>query len=608
MKRLTTYSLFSLLMIFAMLATACGSAEPVEVPPVAEPAEPAAPAQAEEPTAPAEPAEAVGGSCETGLMGAAPMHEVQDLRVNPGTGTYPDIIDPQKSSFAVEIAHLLMFYEGLTRLDEELNTVPAAAESWEYNADSTELTFKLRDCLSYSDGSLLNAERFRYSLMRNINPETAGEYAAITDEISGAPEWRGGDAAAQATVEENIVTSHSDGSACTGYDDAECTILTLKLSKPAPYFHTVMSLWVTFPAKEELITEGGETWWNEAKYHVGNGPFILESLEPQVSARMVPNPYYWGGQPSVNLEYSYITDTAVSFEAYKNDEFDIIQFGEEDYGTIMADTVLSQEATIYPGSCTYAVMFHQLKEPFTDKAVREAFAYALDRDAWVTDILKGLGAPTLTWIPPGFPGYQEGETRLGYDPDKAMQTLTDAGYSVAGGQLIGPDGAPIEIVDTFADTPRNRTRNEWLVAKWKEVLGVNIELNPVEPTTYTALTKDVETAPQMFILGWCADYPDPQNWLSVYWKTGAFGERIGYSNPDLDALLDRADTEGDPEVRAELYAEAQDMLVAGSPGAFFWNNVNRYLVKPWVKGLAPTPLDSGGYPGQYSPVGIYIEK
>ena len=609
MNRFKIYTLFSLLMVSAMLVTACGSSASTEAPPVAEPteaapAEPAAPAA--EPTA--EPAGTGGLSCDPGLMGAPPMHEVQDLRVNPGTGTYPDIIDPQKSSFAVEIAHLLMFYEGLTRLDENLETVPGAAESWEYNADSTELTFKLRDCLMYSDGTLLNAERFRYSLLRNINPETAGEYAAITDEINGAPEWRGGDAAAQATVEDSLVTSHSDGSACTGYEDTECTILTIKLSKPAPYFHTVMSLWVTFPAKEELITEGGETWWNEAKYQIGNGPFILESLEPQVKARMVPNPYYWGGQPSVNLEYSYITDTAVSFEAYKNDEFDIVTLAAEDLGTVMADPELKDEATIYPGSCTYDVMFHQLKEPFSDKAVREAFAYALDRDAWVTDILKGLGAPTLTWIPPGFPGYQKGETRLGYDPEKAVQTLTDAGYSVEGGQLMGPDGAPIEIVDTFSDTPRNRTRNEWLVAKWKEVLGINIELNPVESTTYTALTKDVETAPQMFILGWCADYPDPQNWLSVYWKTGAFGERIGYSNPDLDALLDRADTEGDPEVRADLYAEAQDMLVGSSPGAFFWNNVNSYLVKPWVKGLAPTPLDSGGYPSQYVPVGIYIDK
>jgi oligopeptide transport system substrate-binding protein len=501
----------------------------------------------------------------------------------------------------------MSFYEGLTKLNGDLETIPGAAESWEYNEDSTELTFKIRDCLSYSDGTLLNAERFRYSLLRNINPETAGEYADITNEINGASEWRGGDAAAQAIVEESVVASHADGSACTGYDDVDCTTFKLTLGQSAPYFHTVMSLWVVFPAKQELIEAGGDAWWLEAENHIGNGPFILESMEPQVSARMVPNPYYWGGQPSVNLEFAYITDTAVQFEAYKNDEFDIVILAAEDYDTIMADPVLSEEAQIYPGSCTFAVMFHQEKAPFTDKAVREAFAYALDRDAWVTDVLKGLGAPTLTWIPPGFPGYQEGETRLGFDPDKAMQTLTDAGYTVEGGQLIGPDGVVIEVVDTFGDTPRNRTRNEWLVAKWKETLGIDIELNPVEPTTYTALTKDVETAPQMFILGWCADYPDPQNWLSVYWYTGAFGERIAYSNPELDALLDQADVEGDPATRAQLYADAQDMLIDSSPGAFFWNNVNTYMVKPWVKGLSLTPMDPG-YPGQYEPTQIYIEK
>jgi oligopeptide transport system substrate-binding protein len=161
-------------------------------------------------------------------------------------------------------------------------------------------------------------------------------------------------------------------------------------------------------------------------------------------------------------------------------------------------------------------------------------------------------------------------------------------------------------VDTFSDTPRNRLRNEWLVAQWQEVLGVTVELNPVESTTYTALTKDQETAPQMFILGWCADYPDPQNWLSVYWKTGAFGERIAYSNPELDALLEQADTSTDPEERAALYQEAQTMLVQGTPGAFMWNNVNAYLVKPWVTGIVTTPQDSG-FPGAIDPISIDID-
>jgi oligopeptide transport system substrate-binding protein len=360
-----------------------------------------------------------------------------------------------------------------------------------------------------------------------------------------------------------------------------------------------MSLWVTYPAKEELISEGGENWWNSSKYQIGNGPFVLKNLEPFVRGYFTPNPNYWEGQASYDLEYSYVNDSAVAFEAYKNNEFDIIGLAAEDLGTVQADAQLSQEANIYPGSCTFAVMFHQLKEPFTDQKVREAFAMAYDREGWVKDVLKDLGSPTLTWIPPGFPGYKEGETRWGYDPEAAKQALAESSYG-------GVEGLPpIEL--TFSDTPRNRTRYEWLAAKWKEVLGVEVTLNPVESTTYTALTKDIETAPLAFILGWCADYPDPQNWLSVYWKTGAFGERIGYSNPEFDALVDQADKELDPAKRAELYQQAQDLLVAGAPVAFAWNNVNTYLVKPWVMGLTLTPQDSV-FPGVQVPLSITIDQ
>jgi len=532
------------------------------------------------------------------------------LRVN--LGTYPDIIDPQKSSFVNEIGHLQMMYEGLTKLNGKLETVPAAAESWEYTPDATELTFKLRPDLKYYDGTPLNALRFQYSIMRNINPETAGEYAQITDEILGAPEWRTGadaagnpvcqtdeeKAACMETVKASLAALDSAGNACTGYDQVDCNTLKIKLSKPAPYFHTVMSLWVTYPAKEELITEGGDNWWNSSKYHIGNGPFVLKSIEPFVRAYFVPNTNYWEGVASYDIEYSYITDSAVSFEAYKNNEFDIVPLAAEDLATVQTDPVLSKEANIYPGSCTFAIMFHQLKEPFTDQKVREAFAMAFDREGWVKDVLKDLGAPTLTWIPPGFPGYKEG-TSWGYDPAAAVQALNESSYGGVAGL------PPIEL--TFSDTPRNRTRYEWLAAKWKEVLGVEVKLNPVESTTYTALTKDINTAPLAFILGWCADYPDPQNWLSVYWKTGGFGERIGYSNLEFDALVNEADTTVDPVKRAELYDQAQDLLIAGAPVAFAWNNVNTYLVKPWVTGLTLTPQDSI-FPGVQVPLSITVDE
>lgn len=533
----------------------------------------------------------------------APVEEVAGakvLRIN--LGTYPDIVDPQKSSFVNEIAHLNLMYEGLTKLNAALETVPAAAESWEYNADATQLTFHLRDGLMYSDGSVLNAKRFEYAILRNVNPDTAGEYAAITDEILGAPEWRTGEGDAQTagaeTAASSVLALDSAGAPCTDYEQADCLTLQLTLSRPAPYFHTVMSLWVTFPAKEELIAEGGDNWWNSSKFQIGNGPYVLKNLEPFVRGYFTPNQNYWEGVGNVDIEYSYITDTAVAFQAYQNDEFDIVPLAAEDLGTVNADTVLSEQKMIYAGSCSFAFLFHQQKEPFTDAKVREAFSMAIDRDAWVSDVLQGLGSPTLTWIPPGYPGYQADETRWGYDPEGALQAIAESSYGSV--ENLPP------IVDTFSDTPRNRIRHEWLVAKLKDVLGVEVQLNPVESTTFTALTKDIATTPQMFILGWCADYPDPQNWLSVYWRTGGFGERIAYSNADFDALVNQADTSTDQALRADLYQQAQDILIDSAPGAMMWNNVNTYLVKPWVTGIETTPQDPG-WPGAINPIGVDID-
>ncbi len=605
-------AVLSALILASMILAACAPAAT----PTAAPEPTKAPAATSAPAATAVPAtkapEATKAPAPTATKPPEPTKPAvaaaakDTLRVN--LGSFPDIIDPQKSSFVNEIGHLNKAYEGLTRLDKDLKTVPAAAEKWVYNADATEITFTIRKGLTYSDGSLLNAKRFEYSLMRNVDPATAGEYAAITDDIKGAAAFRGADLKATSEADlkklRDAVQVHAldaSGAACKDYTQVDCLTLKIGLEQTAPYFHVVMGLWVTFPAKEELITKGGENWWTDAKNQIGNGPFVWQTLEEQQKSIFWPNPNYWGEKAKVNLEYRYITDSAVAFAAYKNDEFDIVPLAAEDLKTVQADPVLSKEAAIYPGSCTYAVMFHQLKEPFTDQKVREAFAYALDRDGWVKDVLNGLGAPTLTWIPKGFPGYDATENRWGFDPAKAKQAIADSKYKTV--------AALPEIVVTFSDTPRNRTRNEWLVAKWKEVFGADlkIKLNPVEATAYTALTKDVKTAPQMFILGWCADYPDPQNWLSVYWKTGAFGERIAYSNKDLDALLLKADSTLDDTGRMKLYADAQKMLTDSAPVAFMWNNVNSYMVKPWVKGLALTPQDFV-MPGDNVPTAITIQK
>ncbi len=532
-----------------------------------------------------------------------PVAAEKKLRIN--LGSYPDIIDPQKSSFVNEIAHLKLMYEGLTKLDKDLKTVPGAAEKWEYNADATELTFTLQPDLKYSDGSVLNAARFAYSIKRNINPETAGEYAQITDEIKGAPEWRGfaDDAAksaeenakakadAEAVVTASIMPLHADGAACA----ADKTVRGCRLHRPQA---DVVQAGPVLPHRHDpvghLPGQGREHRGHRAVVEQLEVPDRQRPVHPEEpralreGAVFAPNPNYWADKAKMDIEYSYITDSKVAFEAYKNNEFDIVGAAAEDLEVIKQDATLSKELMIYPGSCTFAIMFHQLKEPFTDPKVRQAFAQAYDRETWVKDVLKGLGSPTLTWIPPGFPGY---------DADRETLGLRSGGGQEGVGRVhVRQRGqAPAHQADLLRH-PAQPHPQRVAGAKWKEVLGVDMKLDPVEPTTYTALTKDIKTAPLAFILGWCADYPDPQNWLSVYWKTGAFGERIGYSNKDFDKLVDQADVELDPAKRMELYAQAQKLLTDGVPVAFAWNNVNNYLVKPWVKGIETTPQDSD-FPG-----------
>ncbi len=596
------FALLSLLVIASMALAACGGTAATQ-----------APASPDEPVAT-----------------TAPMEEgdVREALLRVNTGTYPDVIDPQKSSFVNEIGHLKMVYVGLTALNEKLETVPGGADTWEFNDDATQVSFHIREGMTYSDGTPLNAARYEYSIKRNINPATAGEYASITDEIAGATEWRTGSGCADAaacTDEElasleaavGVKAQHADGAACvvddsgTAYADADCNTLVVTLAKPAPYYPTVMSLWVTYPAKQENIEEGGDLWWTSTKFQVGNGPFIWAEAEPFVRALFVPNPGFTvNTPPSYSVEYRYITDGAVQFEAYKNDELDIIAYGGEDKAAIEADAELSAQTVEYAGSCTIKIQYgiggiytapdgSTYESPFKDIKVREAFAKAFDAEGWARDVDQGLSAATWTWIPPGYPGYKAVESQ--FNPEAAVAALAESSYG--GPEALNALGLKL----TFGDTPRNRARSEFLVANYKEVLDVDITLDPVDSTTFTALTKDPTTYPLLARGGWCADYPDPQNWLSVYWKsTSDFALDPGYSNAEFDALIEQADVELDPAKRMSLYEQAQDILLADYPAAFGYNTANHFLVKPWVSGYIVTPQDNV-YPGDWTPWTISID-
>lgn len=542
---------------------------------------------------------------------AATSAATATLRINQGT--YPSTMDPQMASFQNDIAHVQMIYEGLTRFDTSLEAVPGAAESWEYSADAKTLTFTLRANLKYSDGSVLNAKRFEYAILRNIDPATASEYGFITDEIVNAPEWRATDPNAPGYDRNAWVASvgvkalDASGLACVNYAQTNCRSLRLTLSRPAAYFHKVMALHVTYPAKQENIAAGGANWWVTPTYQTGNGPWVLSALEPSVRSYLEPNANYWAGLAQVNIENRYIVDSAAALLAYQDNQLDVTYLSTTDISAVDGNPALQPQHLSFAGSCTTAFRFSLTAvftsgnlvyaSPFADPKVRESFALAFDASRFVSDTASGLA--TWTWIPPGHLGYDP-STPLHYDPIAARAALSASTYG-------GP--AALNALDLrlkYGFTTRNQTRYEWLVTHYSSTIGVRITLEPISTVSYSLITKSAATFPLISSQGWCEDYPDPQNWLSVYWRSSSvYAQRSGYGNPAFDALVDQADAEPNQTTRITLYKQAQQLMLNDYPAAFGYNSISHFLVKPWVKGIVTTPQDA--WPGSHTPLTVRIE-
>jgi oligopeptide transport system substrate-binding protein len=507
--------------------------------------------------------------------------------------TFPENLDPQKASFSSEIAVLTLNYEGLTRQDNDLNTVPAAAESWEFNEDATQLTFTLRDGLTYSDGTPITSENFRFAVERTCDPNTAGEYQGILFEIVGCADF--------AAVDPADTAAYDAAKAALGATTPDEKTLVLDFVAPAPYYATVASLWVFYPTRADLVTGAAEDWWKDPAMQIGNGPFQMTGFDDGLQIAFEANSNYWGGSPLLNgIEYVYQGESAIAIEAFRAGDLDIVDVDAAQIPAVSADAELSPNLLQYSVASSYNLAFNLTQEPFTDIKVRQAFSQAFDRETYCGIIRNGDCTPTLSWIPLGLPGAIETDL-YGFDPEAARTALAESSYGSA-------EALP-EITMYFnSNDSANTARAEWVAGQYQEHLGVTITLAPTEGTALTALRKDPTTFPQMLLVGgWIQDYPDPQNWLSVYWKCDAsFAQRFAYCNEELDAILTQADTLTDQAERLALYEQAGEILVNDIPGPFLYNLKQTSLVNPNVTGYTATALDVE-WPGQFTSL-LTIDK
>ena len=527
------------------------------------------------------------------LARAAGAEDRRDGIVRIHQRYYPQSLDPQMSS-GVEVATFLSTnYEGLTRLDEELDVVPASAERWEFSDDGLTITFHLRDNLTYSDGSPLTAERFADAVRRTCDPNVLGDYQHILFDVAGcqafASLYTGGEEVTPVARDDR--PAYETARRNVGVAAPDARTLEIRLTHPAPYFPAIAGLSVFYPAKQELIAQGGEDWWQDPALQAGNGPFQVIRMEPDQLAVFTANERYWGGRPRLDgIEFVYVPDSAVALEAYRVGDLDIASFDPGLLAPIAADPALRQEVVRVPGASTGMLSFNLTREPFTDKRVREAFAYAFDRQTYCALLRDGGCLPALSWIPPDVPGHID-TTAYAFDPEKAREALAASSYG-------GPEQLPEITFAYWVEEPSEAEKVEWMAGQYRDILGVELTLQPLEGKTLVDAMSDPATYPGMALTGWVQDYPDPQNWLSVYWTCAAtFAQDFGYCNPELDALIARADREEDPVERLALYEEAGRVLVDDAPGVFLSHAVFLYLVTPEVTGYASTPVDAG-WPGQ----------
>jgi len=515
-----------------------------------------------------------GGQGNNAASNAAAVDPNGELNTN--TGGEPDTIDPQKESFVNEVAQTMMVFEALMAFDPKtLKPIPGAAKDQpKVSSDGLSYTYTLRDGLKYSDGSALSVKDYAFGFARLCDPNVAGDYAFTGYVIAGCEDYNGMDPK-KATPAELAAAKAKLGITTSGND------ITFKLVEQAPYFNAIAALWVGVPARESDVTKGGDKW-TEPTTFIGNGAFKLTEWKHNEKMVYERNDNYRNPAKLKKWTKVMINEGAVAFAAYRNNELDAVGVAAEDLRTVDSDADLKAQVRDVPGSCTFYYGFNTQKAPFTDPKVRLAFSKSFDRTAFINDVQK-IGAPAESFMPPGLPGYDKDDHTQKFDVTAAKAALASSTFA-GKPELTG-------IKFTYSSSARNKTRIEWAQQQWKTNLGVDVTPDPVDRTTYTQLVKSPATTPALFLLGWCADYPDQQDWLTTVFISNSTVTHVGWKNTQYDTLVKQADKEPDTKKRDDTYLQAQKILTAEAPVAFLYFSTTKYLLKPYVHGVTDTALD-----------------
>ncbi|MDQ4043942.1 MAG: peptide ABC transporter substrate-binding protein, partial [Chloroflexota bacterium] len=477
-----------------------------------------------------------------------------DRLVMTGSSRLPETLDPALLRDAESSFIARQVFRGLVKLDNDLIARPDLASAIDVSGDGLTYTFQLKENAVFHDGTPIDAQAVADSLNRAADPELAGgdgfalPAAIYLNDIEGAEDRLAGAA-----------------STISGIDVLDGQALQIRLSRPSASFLYQLT---GNPASVVDVSEtDNEGWWREPN---GSGPFEMEVMDESEIVLDGFDDFYDGAPALGGASILFGSRAAQPLNLYEREVVDIaeVPFYAIERVSSPSDP-LNADLVVQPQLSTTYVAMNPNVEPFDDPAVRRAVAQALDREKIVRVMFADAVTRADGLVPAGILDREWPSQPLPYDLDAAQTAASMAEPSVAPPAFYGGINVTIQQI-------------------LERDLGIEAQAIGLDWSEFSSRLQD-QSLPA-FSLTWIADFPDPAIFLDALFHSRSPDNYIGYSNPDVDRLLDDAAVEHDPEVRANLYLQAQQMIIDDAVLVPLYHDVSYTLVNQRVSGLTITPI------------------
>ncbi|KKB13314.1 peptide ABC transporter substrate-binding protein [Devosia geojensis] len=458
---------------------------------------------------------------------AAPLAVAQDAdTLVIGTDVDAGTLDPRLTRDTTASRTADLIYAGLVHITPTLEVVPDLAESWE-NPDPTTFIFKLRPDLTFSDGSPLTAEDVAFTYSTIIDPDFNAPQRALYTPI--------------ASVEAV---------------DPQ----TVKFTLSAPYAPLLTYMDIGIVPK--ALVEGGH---DLALQPIGAGPMKLVSWNRGSEIVLEANDTYWRGAPEIeNVTVRIIGDNSARAQAFEAGDLDVIQspLSPQDIERLANDDRFGN--AIMAGLGVNYINFNTKDPLLTDPKMRQAFSMLIDQETIVNDIYKGVDQVAHSIILPSSWAYSDAISQPTFDLEGAVALFNELGWTDSNGDgFLDKDGQDLAVtLATHSEDPNRVQTIEYMQAIF-EMAGVKATAQITDWPSFS--TNYVQQGQhQIALLGWL-NIVDPDRLMFAQLTTDGSTNWGGYSNPQVDALLQEARSTLDQPARAEAYQQAATILAEELP-------------------------------------------